>query len=390
MTAIKEKAVIKGSGFNPQGGGFAELIINGHVYPADLVAAAVQHYELPVADMTDVHRLKAFIWKRKSTEEWVLELTGAINDTWFSNRHTQPLDIAPEDVAALPTLYMEPAAEDASSREMISSLVELVKRQDSLLQKLGNFIADNDEKTVKVIDHVRDILKAHSTASAGEHYKLAAYIDEITELDAAAAKAVADAAEKFNGSQENETAFEQVEIFEAFDDLVSASTNDHAEGLGDVDVDACCGCGCSAHADEDDVSDAELQRSDEGQHTAIFSDGLEKELLGHLNDDVDAPVIQHEDNVRVLRPTSAPMITSDFSNVVSAEDMATMLPPESQGIFDRMMSEGEQQSWLDYVNSERAAYKDKYGIDPKSINGWLPRKPVGNWLLEFRGEFSPD
>lgn len=387
MTAIKEKAVIKGSGFNPQGGGFAELIINGHVYPADLVAAAVRHYELPVADMTDVHRLKAYIWKRKSTEEWVLELTGAINGTWFSTRHTQPLHIAPEDVPGLPTLYMEPAAEEANSREMIADLVELVQQQDALLHNLGDFIRENDEKSAKLVEQVRDVLSMNRT---GGHYKLASYLNQIEELDVAAAKAVADAADKYNGSQENETAFEQVDLLEAFYELGSASPNDDAVGIVKADAGDCCGCGCSAHATaEDGGSDAELEKSDERPLAAMFNDDLEKELLEHISDDDDAPIIRHDDNVRVLRLNSVPVIARDLSNDKPVEDMAKLLPPESLGIFDRM-SANEQQSWLDYVNSERLAYKDKYGIDPKSINGWLPRKPVGDWLLEYRGEFSPE
>lgn len=371
MTAIKEKAVIKGSGFNPQGGGFAELIINGHVYPADLVADAVRHYELPLADMTDVHRLKAFIWKRKSTEEWVLELTGAINDTCFTTRHTQPLHIAPEDVPGLPTLYMEPAVEDANSREVIADLVELVKQQDALLHKLGDFIRENDEKSAKLVEQVRDVLSMNRT---GGHYKLASYLDQIAELDVAAAKAVADAADKYNGSQENETASEQPELFETLDDFGSVSANDHVEGLGD-----CCGRDCSAHVAEEGGSGAELDTSHKRLLTEGFDDGLEKELLEHISDDDDAPIIRHDDNVRVLRPNFSPMIARTFPNDASVEDMGTLLT----------MSADERQSWFDYVNSEQVAYKDKYGIDPKSINGWLPRKTVGDWLLEFRGEFSP-
>lgn len=385
MSEILDKAVIRGTGFNPNGGGFAELIINGRVYPADQVAAAMMHYELPVDDTAEFHRLKALIWKRESTQEWVLELSGSINDTFFINKHTQPLDIAPEDVAGLPTLYMEPATEDASSREMISSLVELVKRQDTLLQKLGNYIADNDERNVKVIDHVRDILQKQLNASEGEHYKLAAYIDEITELDVAVAKAIADAAEKYNEFQMNETTVELPEILEAFDDLASATTNDHAQGFVESDIDGCCGCSCSTNTEEGDDAEAEFQRSDEGQHTAVFTDDLETALLEHLSHDVDFPVIEHADNVQILRPNTTATTTSDYLADISLDDIAAMLPEESLGKFNRMMSEAEQQSWLDYVNSERAAYKARYGIDPKNIDGWLPRKTVDTWLIEFRG-----
>lgn len=45
------------------------------------------------------------VWFRKSTDEWVLELSGSINDTSFVARHTQPAETLPENVPSLPTLY---------------------------------------------------------------------------------------------------------------------------------------------------------------------------------------------------------------------------------------------------------------------------------------------
>ena len=45
------------------------------------------------------------VWFRKSTNEWVLELSGSINDTSFVSRHTQPAEILPENVPSLSTLY---------------------------------------------------------------------------------------------------------------------------------------------------------------------------------------------------------------------------------------------------------------------------------------------
>lgn len=49
--------------------------------------------------------ISASIWKRESTQEWVLELSGTINDTDFTSRHTEPLTTRLEDVAGLPSLY---------------------------------------------------------------------------------------------------------------------------------------------------------------------------------------------------------------------------------------------------------------------------------------------
>ena len=56
--------------------------------------------------MTDQeYHLDARVYFRNSTQEWVLEISGAINDCHFTNRHTCPKDTAPEDVPALEHLY---------------------------------------------------------------------------------------------------------------------------------------------------------------------------------------------------------------------------------------------------------------------------------------------
>ena len=51
--------------------------------------------------------LSALIFKRG--EEWVLELSGSINNCDFTCRHTEPISTAPEDVAGLPLLYAKAA-----------------------------------------------------------------------------------------------------------------------------------------------------------------------------------------------------------------------------------------------------------------------------------------
>ncbi len=51
------------------------------------------------------HIITARIWKRTSTEEWVLELAGTINDANFTSTHTQAGTLAPQDVAGLPEHY---------------------------------------------------------------------------------------------------------------------------------------------------------------------------------------------------------------------------------------------------------------------------------------------
>jgi hypothetical protein len=54
---------------------------------------------------TNEYPISGRVWFRASTNEWVLELEGVINDCDFTSRHTQPAHIAPEDVPGLPALY---------------------------------------------------------------------------------------------------------------------------------------------------------------------------------------------------------------------------------------------------------------------------------------------
>lgn len=53
--------------------------------------------------------LRAQVWKRESTQEWVLEIAGTLGDTDMNIRHTQPLSVAYENVPGLPTFYAQPA-----------------------------------------------------------------------------------------------------------------------------------------------------------------------------------------------------------------------------------------------------------------------------------------
>lgn len=52
--------------------------------------------------------LKARVWHRESTNEWILEIEGTINDTNMTVRHTQPMTVKIEDVPGLPTMYSIP------------------------------------------------------------------------------------------------------------------------------------------------------------------------------------------------------------------------------------------------------------------------------------------
>ena len=65
------------------------------------------------------YELDAYLWRRESTQEWVLELSGAINDTSFTNRFPVPLSYAPEDAVSLPDyerrVSEQPAAVDGAT-----------------------------------------------------------------------------------------------------------------------------------------------------------------------------------------------------------------------------------------------------------------------------------
>lgn len=49
----------------------------------------------------DCYPLRARLWPRSSTQEWVLQIEGVIGDTDFTYRFCEPISMAPEDAAAL-------------------------------------------------------------------------------------------------------------------------------------------------------------------------------------------------------------------------------------------------------------------------------------------------
>ncbi|WP_157763163.1 hypothetical protein [Acetobacter persici] len=51
--------------------------------------------------------VSAAIFFRPSTNEWVLEIDGEINDCGFTSRHIQPAEVPPQNVAGLPMLYAQ-------------------------------------------------------------------------------------------------------------------------------------------------------------------------------------------------------------------------------------------------------------------------------------------
>lgn len=62
---------------------------------------------VPRARGVEAYPLRSHLWHRNSTNEWVLQVEGTINDVAFTAQHTAPGTMAPEDVAGLPHLYPE-------------------------------------------------------------------------------------------------------------------------------------------------------------------------------------------------------------------------------------------------------------------------------------------
>lgn len=77
------------------------------------------------------------VWFRESTQEWVLELEGSINGTYFIYRYPEPSTTLPEDVPGLPSLY------HAADR----------------IQALEDKLAENEVRLRKAVEGLEDIVK---------------------------------------------------------------------------------------------------------------------------------------------------------------------------------------------------------------------------------------
>lgn len=71
-------------------------------------AILTMHQQVSEMERNQEWPLRARVWERVSTQEWVLEIEGKLGEVSMSCRHTQPLSVKFEDVPGLPTLYHEP------------------------------------------------------------------------------------------------------------------------------------------------------------------------------------------------------------------------------------------------------------------------------------------
>lgn len=139
----------------------------------------------PVADGVEFYPIeRAYIWRRTSTEphEWVLELKGSINDCGFICRHTQPIEIAPEDVPGLPTLYpAETAPHPAGGGGIVERLPGWHPTERGLMRRhpRGSWTGRDDaEKTVARKDAEIERLQAQVATARREAIEDAAKVAE--------------------------------------------------------------------------------------------------------------------------------------------------------------------------------------------------------------------
>jgi hypothetical protein len=363
MPDIHEKAVIRGSGFNPNGGGFAELIINGRVYPADQVVSAINHYELPVADTTEFHRLKAFIWKRDSTEEWVLELSGAINDTFFINKHTEPLHVAPEDVAGLPSLYKEELSVDYY-QNVIDKLINAAKRQNEIMNRNSDFY---DQKWNRIFLEIKNLIEIEKNSDAAlfeEHSQLRAEYEREFYFEASRDHDI-EHDTGFDGEDENALAF-----------LLNESTTTASfpsQQRLETEVDCI----------HDDLP--EVTEHSEKTTTSVANDDLEADIMNILlNADTDLAVKTEHLKDTPLSEFSETENDSlnDNDNQSGVNECSNLCLTNEEIPIYKMLHTDEKQSWIDYVRAEQLSFEGKYGLNPVSINNWQPRIPFSTWLSD--------
>ena len=78
----------------------------------------------PAQEVEPIWPLRAKVWKRESTQEWVLDIDGTLGSVNMTCRHTQPLSVAYEDVPGLPALYQAEPQEVGLTDEEIEAIAK--------------------------------------------------------------------------------------------------------------------------------------------------------------------------------------------------------------------------------------------------------------------------
>lgn len=463
MANYKGSSVIKGSGFNKDGGGFSDLIIDGQIYDVNYVAEAVRAYTLPEmeVDSSKVFRAKAYFWKREKTDHWVLALESWIHGKLVNEYHLQPLSLPADQVLRLTGLK----AKEAGESQVVGKLLELIKRQNEHIQKLGHFAVSIEEESEQVISQVKDLLSKFSSDTSAKFNRMTAYFDESIALDNEIAKAIRSITHPEAVEPEELSDIGREIILEFDGDDIS---NDPVMSELAPNDEACCGNGCcheQATEEPEFVEYRGLYGTDDHKQleraerpivfdefhrpsinvkeavTAVLlddkpryfaslrdqtgkidwnrivdrddliakegnggsdinpaNDNLEAELLAQLTNDQQEPNSTNGDddqpsksyaggNYRqfVGRVNRAVVTTPHIAEIAPAktDDAEAEIEATDTG-YNVTCSEEEALAWDAFRQSEADAYKDKYGIDPKSLNDWKPRKSLEQWLCEKR------
>lgn len=144
-------------------------------------AAPATRTATPASEVEE-YPISARIWKRERTGEWVLELSGSINDTCFTSRHTEPLSIAPEDVCGLPSLY-EAIANVSEVEGLVEELREPVSwRAQKIRGGAVNWNSDAPFRAATALENYAKTMALIDEAANKEATTIAAQQAEIARL----------------------------------------------------------------------------------------------------------------------------------------------------------------------------------------------------------------
>ena len=93
-------------------------------FAPDAPALAATPAPAPAQEVEPIWPLRAKVWKRESTQEWVLDIDGTLGSVNMTCRHTQPLSVAYEDVPGLPALYQAEPQEVGLTDEEIEAIAK--------------------------------------------------------------------------------------------------------------------------------------------------------------------------------------------------------------------------------------------------------------------------
>jgi peptidoglycan hydrolase CwlO-like protein len=131
------------------------------------------------------YQLQCELWRRDDSDEWVLEVTGEIGDTWLNSRHTEPLSTAAADAAGLPSLYSALEAAQSHIAELEDQVSEMEYRA------IGN--AEAGQFQVELLSQVVEQRDEAQSRIAQLKKELAACMETMERFQGVADKLIAEA-----------------------------------------------------------------------------------------------------------------------------------------------------------------------------------------------------